>query len=156
VASEFTIQVQGDRELLQVLSSLRERAENLQPAWKLIGAELVTNAERRFETKTDPAGVPWEPWKPRTVWMRAHPGKKHKPAIGDLLRFDGWMQRSLNSEASRDGVIFGMGRKYGPFHETGTRKMVRRGVLLASIEPPTLAPKDRRLVLDILMEHLHG
>ena len=66
------------------------------------------------------------------------------------------MQRSLNSEASRDGVIFGMGRKYGPFHETGTRKMVRRGVLLASIEPPTLAPKDRRLVLDILMEHLHG
>lgn len=150
MATEFSVQVQGDRELLQVLADLRGRAGDCLPAWKLIGAELVSNADRRFETKTDPAGNPWAPWSPRTAHLRAKQGR------GTLLELTRLMRASLNFEADRDGVAYGLGRSYGPFHETGTRKMPRRGMLLASIDPPALGGTDRRVVLDLLMEYLHG
>ena len=150
MASEFSVQVQGDQALLKVLADLRGRTGNLTSAWKLIGAELVSNADRRFETKTDPAGIPWAPWAPRTARLRAKQGR------GTLLELTRLMRASLSSTADADGVTFGLGRSYGLFHETGTRKMVRRGMLLASVDPATLGDTDRRTVLDILMEHLHG
>lgn len=150
MGSEFTIQVQGDAELLQVLSDMRGRVVNQRPAWDLIGAGLVANADRRFETKTDPAGSPWAPWAPSTARARAKSGR------GTLLELTRMMRTSLNHQAEEDGVAIGLGRSYAGFHETGTREMPRRGMLLASLEPPTLGREDRQLVLDTLMEFLHA
>lgn len=148
MASEFTIQ--GDQALLQILADLKARSVNQRPAWDLIGAGLASNADRRFETKTDPTGTPWAPWADSTKAARAKSGR------GTLLELTRLMRASLNHQAQDDGVVVGLGRSYAIFHETGTRKMPRRGMLLAATEPATLGNDDRRLVLDTLMEFLHG
>ena len=150
MGTEFRIEVQGDQELLQVLAALKARTVNQRPAWDLIGAGLAANADRRFETKTDPAGHPWAAWADITKLARKKSGR------GTLLELTRMMRASLNHQAQDDGVVVGLGRSYAGFHETGTRKMPRRGMLLASLEPPTLGPEDRQWVLDTLMEFLHG
>lgn len=156
MVSEFTIQVQGDQALLEVLAALKGRAVNQRPAWDLIGAGLVANADKRFETKMDPTGTPWAPWADSTKRARQKSGR------GTLLELTRMMRASLNHQAQEDGVVVGLGRSYAPYHETGTRnkdespRMPRRGMLLASLEPPTLGREDRQFVLDTLMEFLHG
>lgn len=151
MASEFTIQVQGDRPVLQLLAQMRGHMEDMGPAWQEVGDELTARADRRFETKTDPSGTPWAPWRPATRRLRAKEGR------GTLLQHMGLLRASLNAEATKDHLVLGMGRSYGPFHETGTSRMVRRGVLLAQITPePQLGQQDSQVVLEILMDHLTG
>lgn len=151
MASDFRIQIQGDRPVLRVLAQLRGRLDNLGPAWQEAGDELVARADRRFESKTDPAGNAWEKWRPRTARLRAKEGR------GTLLEHTRMLRASLDADASRDHLVLGLGMGYGPYHEIGTRKMARRGLLLARISPePQLGASDQRMVLDVLMEHLTG
>lgn len=154
MASEFIIQVQGDRELLQVLANLRGRFSNLAPMWREVGARLVKTAKLRFWRKIDPAGRPWPGWSRSYERWR----KRKTGAVGreSLLELTGHMRDSINSNADDAGVTLGMGRVYAPFHETGTRKMPRRAVFLASTDPAELGEQDRRLVIDTLMEFLRG
>ena len=151
MASEFSIQVQGAQPVLQVLAQLRGRLENMGPAWQEVGDELTARADRRFETKTDPAGKAWAPWKPATRRLRAKEGR------GTLLEYTGLLRASLNALATRDHLVLGLGQAYGPYTETGTRKMARRSVFLGQVAPqPQLGEQDSRAVLEILMDHLSG
>ncbi len=151
MGSEFSIQVQGDRQVLQVLAQLRGNLEDMTPAWQEAADELAARADRRFETKTDPAGNPWTPWSKRTRRLREKEGR------GSLLEHTGLMRASLHGEGRKDGLVLGLGRSYAPYHETGTSRMPRRGIFLAQVDPePALAPGDSQVVLDILMGHLAG
>ena len=151
MTSDFSIQVQGDRPVLQVLAQLRSRLEDMGPAWQEVGDELTARADRRFETKTDPSGTAWAPWRPATRRMRAKEGR------GTLLEHMGLLRASLNADASKDHLVLGLGRSYGPYTELGTSRMVRRGVLLAEVSPePRLGEQDSQMVLEILMDHLTG
>lgn len=151
MASEFTIQVQGDRPVLQVLAELRGNLEDMGPAWQEVGDELTARADRRFETKTDPSGTAWAPWRPATRRMRAKEGR------GTLLEHTRMLRGSLDAEASQDHLVLGLGRSYGPYHELGTSRMVRRGILLADAgAEPRLGDQDNQVVLEILMDHLTG
>lgn len=151
MASEFSIQVQGTQPILQVLAQLRGRLEDMGPAWQEVGEKLTARADRRFETKTDPAGKPWAKWRPRTARLRAKEGR------GTLLEHTRLLRASLGATATRDHLVLGLGRPYGPYLETGTRKMERRGILLAQITPePQLGEQDSRMVLEILLDHLTG
>lgn len=150
MASEFSIQIQGAQPVLQVLAQLRGRLENLGPAWQEVGDELTARADRRFETKTDPSGKAWAPWLPRTARLRAKEGR------GTLLEHTRLLRASLNAAASRDHLVLAVGQGYGLYHETGTRKMARRGIFLAQVTPAQLGEQDNQMVLDILMDHLTG
>lgn len=151
MVSEFSIKVQGDRPVLQVLARMRGNLEDMAPAWQEVGDELTARADRRFESKTDPAGTAWTPWRPATRRMRVKEGR------GTLLQHMGLLRASLDAEASKDHLVLGLGRSYGPFHELGTRRMVRRGILLADVSPePRLGEQDSQMVLEILMDHLTG
>jgi hypothetical protein len=50
-------------------------------------------------------------------------------------------------------VTVGFGRKYALYHEIGTRRMTRRGLLLADTRTGTLAQADIGIVLDTLGRH---
>ena len=135
-----------DQQVLAVLRQLADRLDDLTPALDDVGAALESRVQQRFDLKQDPEGNPWAAWAPSTAELRAKQGR------GSLLELTRRMRNSLNHQATRDEVKVGFGVPYAIYHEYGTRRMPRRGLLLTKSQE--LAPDDQRLVLEILEEYL--
>ena len=134
-----------------LLSKLLEQMGDLQPAMQAIGQELNSRVSARFETRSDPLGRAWAPWAEST--RENYP----KDGRGLLLERYGDMLKSLNFQADSSSVRVGFGAVaskqgdvYAAYHEWGTVKMPRRGLLFADPDAGTLAPDDETAVLDIL------
>lgn len=159
-----------DREVRQVLERLSRRLSDMGPAMRAIATELEARVERRFETETDPAGRRWPQLADSTlmqVMRRAAGGDPRKKrgggtkakAIGALARkrilYDtGDLLGGLTSSYTRSEARVGFGQPYAAFHEFGTKKMPRRGLLMADPQARTLGEADRAAVLDILRDYL--
>lgn len=154
MTSEFRIELTGETAVLARMAELQQAMTHPGPAFQEAADVLVARAEDRLDdTKTDPAGHPWQRWAPATAKRRAKQGYSQPD---NLLKITGLMRGSLSGAGDDQGLVLGLGRDYAPFIETGTRKMPRRGILLGEINPPELADADRDLVLDILGEFLMG
>jgi|JI6StandDraft_1071083.scaffolds.fasta_scaffold505317_1 phage virion morphogenesis protein len=118
-----------------------------------IGAELEANVNLRFETKTDASGAPWSPIKPITaeIWAAMHDGQS---LPGSLLERTRLMRNSLAANATDDYVEVGFSAPYAGYHVTGTRKMVRRDPLFATVNMDlsqgTLGAQDEADVLAVI------
>lgn len=143
---DFLVIEINDPGVQEALNRLGAAVEDLSPALDAIGMEMENRVAARFETKTDPNGIPWAPWKPSTV--KSYP----KDGNHQLLNRYGDMLASLNHqlEASTQSVLWGFGQPYATFHETGTGKMERRGMLTADPEAGTLGAGDQEAALEIL------
>lgn len=106
-----------------MLARLIRQGQNMSPVMESIGMELESRVSNRFETKTDPNGAPWAPWKPSTV--KSYPKKGHKT----LLDRYGDMLRSLTHQSDSDSAIIGFGQPHAEYHEAGTKHMVPRRLL---------------------------
>ena len=149
----ITIEIQ-DSEVQATLSVLQHRLENLHPVLDAIGAKLESNVKIRFELKQDPSGEGWEGLRPSTVKSYR---KKYPDGIpGSLLDRSGGfgMRQSLSYTVEGDTVMVGFGKPYALYHEFGTSKMVRRGLLTADPGSGTLGLADRQDILDILNRYL--
>lgn len=56
-----------DRQVLETLSRITGRVQNLRPAFLEIGEDLTESTKRRFATATSPNGTPWAANSPVTV-----------------------------------------------------------------------------------------
>ena len=146
----LTVTVQS-KPVDDLLSKLLEQMGNLQPAMQAIGQELNSRVSARFETRSDPLGKAWAPWAEST--RENYP----KDGRGLLLERYGDMLKSLNFQADSSSVRVGFGAVaskqgdvYAAYHEWGTVKMPRRGLLFADPNTGTLAPADETAVLDII------
>ncbi len=137
------------------LAKLKARTSNLRPAMAGIGQELNSRISARFETRTDPLGQAWAPWAEST--------RANYPADGRSLILEryGDMLKSLNFQADNSSVRVGFGAAaskngdvYAAYHEFGTVRMPRRGLLYADPDTATLAPDDETAVLDIIGDFL--
>jgi len=61
------IQISGAGQTLKVITGLTERLDDLSPALKEIGEDMVESTKRRFATATAPDGTPWKPNSPVTM-----------------------------------------------------------------------------------------
>lgn len=134
-----------------LLTKLLRQMDDLTPAMQGIGQELSSRISGRFETRSDPLGKAWAPWAEST--RENYP----KDGRGLLLERYGDMLKSLNFQADSTSVRVGFGAAasktgdvYATYHEFGTKKMPRRGLLFADPAAGTLAPDDEAAVLDIL------
>lgn len=158
-----------DREVREALVRLSKRLSDMTPVMRAIATELEARVEARFETETDPAGRRWPQLADSTlmqVMRRAAGGKVRNKrggtkakAIAALARkrilYDtGDLLGSLTSSAGRDEARVGFGQPYAAYHEYGTEKMHRRGLLMADPQARTLGETDREAVLDILRQAL--
>lgn len=163
---EITI---DDRAVRAALERLQRRLADMTPVMQAIATALEANVEKRFETATDPAGRRWKRLAASTLsaWLDRDKGNRRKDGslskkgrerlasrrplydTGDLLG-------SLTSSASRSEARVGFGVPYAAYHEYGTKKMPRRGLLMADPAARALGKADRREVLSILREALES
>lgn len=130
-----------------LLRRLVDSGQNLHPVMDAIGMTLESRTSARFETKTDPTGKAWAPWKPSTVKSYPNDGnRKLLDRFGDMLL-------SLNHQADDSSVFIGFGQPHAEFHERSTRNMERRGMLMANPLAGTLGAGDEDAVLRLLNEH---
>ena len=141
------------RSVMDALNELLHRGQDMRPVMDAIGQRMEERVSARFETKTDPNGHPWAPWKPATA--KSYP----KDGNGTLLDRHSKMLDSLNHRADANSVTIGFGAvsgsgagvySYPSAHEFGTRKMVRRGMLFGDPEAHTLGTDDEASVLDLI------
>ena len=138
------------------LEKLQASMGNLTPVMSEIGDRLEEKVRQRFETRTDPNGVPWKPWAESTrdgyPWPNAKTKErlKYGPGNARLLDRHGDMLDSLNHQADANSVTVGFANDYAVFHEYGTKKMPRRGMLLGNPTQGSLGADDAADVLDIV------
>lgn len=113
-----------------------------------IGATLESKVEQRFDAKLDPNGQKWAPLAESTQLRYAKKDRKRKR--GSLLERSRLMRNSLTYQVQSDSVLLGFGVAYAAYHETGTRKMPRRGLLTGDPATGLLGAADRQAVLELL------
>ena len=142
------------------MQRLLGRLSDFTPVMEEIGGTLENLVLGRFQTRTDPSGAAWSPWKDSTLESYPFPGTPaavvQGPGNGRLLDRYGTMIASLNYQAGADSVTVGFGQPYAVFHEYGTRHMDRRGMLMADPDQGQLGTADEAAVLELLDEWLSG
>lgn len=150
----ITIEVQN-KELLDTLHRVVNAVSDMRPVMASIGQELEGRIKDRFETETDPTGQPWAPW--ADSYDPAKGGSRPTDGNTSILDLYGDMLDSLNWQPeSDDAVLVGFGKDYAAYHEYGTKKMPRRGMLFADPEHGTLGDDDEQALLDLLEDYLNG
>lgn len=143
-----------DEQFRAYIEEMRSRLGDFTELMDEIGAALVENAQDRFETRTDPNGRPWKAWAPSTRKHYPRPGspaaRTNGPGNGKLLDRYGTMLAGLSHQPSRDTVRVGFAQAYWQYHEFGTRKMPRRGLLLGDPSAATLGTTDEETIVDVL------
>ena len=146
----------NDREVRELLAGLYARTADFAPAMTKIGAELETRIRARFETQSGPLGHKWADWAPSTKKSYPGPGTKSSQGQGNARILDryGVMLKDIGWEADTASVRVGLAQPYAQYHEYGTQRMPRRGLLFADPNAKTLAPADQRYVLDVIEQHI--
>lgn len=143
-----------DAVLHSYLQQLQARLGDLSPVLDEIGNTLETNTRKRFRTFTDPEGNKWDAWQPNTRKRYPFPGtptaKKYGAGNARLLDRHGTMLGGLSYQVGKRSVTVGFADPYAVFHEFGTKRMARRGMLTTNPERGTLGPTDKAEVLEIL------
>jgi phage gpG-like protein len=145
------------RPVLELLQELSGKCNDMSELMGGIGSELETRISNRFETRTDPMGVPWLPWAESTLEFYPWDGE---PAMGGkpnglLLDRYGDMLKGLSHQADAMSVTVGFDQPYSAFHEWGTTHMPRRGLIFGDPDQGTLSPDDERSVLDAVTDYLN-
>ncbi len=152
MSDNFTIELQGSDLMLAKISGLLARLEDPKDLMVAIGGQLEANIQLRFVTKTDPAGNAWDDIAKSTKKRYA---KKYPDGTpGSLLNRNQRMLGTLAHNAASDSVEVGFSSPYAIFHVTGTKKMVRRDSLFASLSADyttgTLGAQDEADILEIV------
>lgn len=133
--------------VMDALNRLIQRGQDMHPVMDAIGQRMEERVSNRFESKTDPSGHPWAPWKPSTV--KSYPKNGNR----SLLDRYGDMLNSLSHQADATSVRIGFGQPYAAYHELGTSKMQRRGMLTADPQTGELGQEDERDILELVTSY---
>lgn len=132
------------------LDQVGKRIDDPAPLLDQIGMLMETRISNRFETMTDPGGTKWAPWAEST--KANYPNDGH----GRLLDRYGDMLRSLTHTADARSAKIGFGSATAAYHEFGTKRMPRRGLLFDDPESADLADGDRQAILDLVSDYLQA
>ncbi|KKC27439.1 phage virion morphogenesis protein [Sphingomonas sp. SRS2] len=117
----LNLSVELQDQLSAGLKGLEGAALNMTPAWAGIANYLVEEAEERFRTETDPAGVPWKP------------SRRVLDEGGQTLSLSGDLRRSIKPDwgsdfASAGPEASGGAAEYAEIHQRGGIIRARPGV----------------------------
>lgn len=101
------------RDLQLAIREGRSRAANLQPAFEVIGNDLVRSVQRNFDEEGRPK---WTSLARSTIAQRARIGKS-----GKILTRTGRLRNSVRYQAQKTGVRWGTNTRYAGVHQFGSR-----------------------------------
>lgn len=155
----LNIQLNGLDQVQQTLSRLSKDLTNPQALLTLVGARLAANIDQRFDTKTDPGGEPWKAIGPNTASIYKSIHKSDLP--GTLMERTRHMRQSITSQVIGGQLLeVGLSAPYAGYHETGTKRMPRRGMVFASVTESagvltgTLGADDQADALQVIQDYL--
>ncbi len=138
------------------LQQLQKRMGNLRPVFADLGAMLENQIRDRRETLTDPSGERWAAWRPSTIATYPESGRgKLLDRSGDMWDRTG-PQWKVSGLASNIALRVGFDKDYPTYHEFGTDRMARRGLLFADPEKGELGAADEQAIDDVLQDWLDG
>lgn len=146
-----------DDELLRYLSRLQQELAEPRELMQGIGDLLVQRIESRTADKLDPDGAPWAPLAESTLRRKRGQGSilvgaQHRRGGRELL--GGHMLEHASANADDTSVEVGFPEPYAGYHETGTSRMPRRGLLTSNWQTGELGAGDRQAVLDLVYRFL--
>jgi len=101
----------------RALNALGQRARNLSPAFREIGAGVADEARLGFKGSQDPYGRAWQPLKSSTLAARR---KGKGSGSAKPLLDTGRLRNSISFELlGQSGVVIGTNVKYGTIHQFG-------------------------------------
>lgn len=110
------IDVDADDALKRLLNIV-DGLEQARPLYKTLGETLTNLHQDRFDAQISPTGQAWAPLSPKTA---------KRKQFGRILYRSGVLRNTLRYNASSREVRFGTDRKYGIYHQFGTRHMPAR------------------------------
>lgn len=168
---ELTITIQGEKQVIQLLESMRARASNLTPAMKKIGSLVKNESLGNFKNQSAPDGTPWKPLSMATRIaraMRLSGGKGIRNKNGSTKkgaqRIIGSAQALLDTgvlrasvqvqEVTSQSVTIASRLKYSAIHQYGG--MAGRGKKVTIPARPYLGVNTqmRTDIADIIRAHL--
>lgn len=118
-----SITVRGLSEALRDLDDVQGRLSDLSPVMRVIAEDLKTFVDDRFDTSTDPKGLPWAPLAASTLARRRNGSAK--PLVDT-----GVLRNSINARPGRRSVQIGTNVPYAGPHQFGSApKLPRRAFL---------------------------
>lgn len=143
------VEIVGIAEALATTERVENRLLNLEPLFRDIGALLESNANVRFDTKTDPDGKPWQEWAPSTRAAREREGR------GTLMEYSGLMREGLSSAFGPSFAEVFLTASYADAHERPkpTSNLPRRSMLTS--ETGGLGAQDLDDVLTAIEKYLN-
>lgn len=156
MADFLRIETTGGAEIIAALARAQRRLGKPTELMRALAARGEANVQERFDSKRDPDGVPWMPLASSTKALyerldtvRRGPGAGQVRSRGTLLERTGQMRASLTSSSGDDYAEWGMGRlsdggrwSIPLLHETGTRRMPRRGLFFSDPDAGSLGADD--------------
>ena len=106
----------NDKEFNALLNDLKHRVNNLKPAFKVIGENIIASIQRNFRVGGRPDK--WKPLSDVTIEQR----KKKKKWPGRILMQTGGLIGSLHSVATNRKAIVSANKKYAAVHQFGAKK----------------------------------
>lgn len=150
----FRIELDPDgalrEQLARAIAELRQPTELLEN----IGAVLEANVQRRFDRQEDPQGNAWQPLAASTLKGYERKFKGNIP--GSLLERTRRMRDSLTYNVDGGTVEVGFSDRKALWHELGTKRMPRRGMLTADPEGGQLGQADEADVQQEIEAFLAG
>lgn len=118
----MSVTVKGLDEAVEYTDAVARRLRDMTPLTRVLAADVKTLIDDSFEQSRSPDGSPWEALAPSTVARRRQGSSKPLVDTGTL-------RGSVSARGTAEGVMFGAGASYGPFHQFGTRTVPARPFL---------------------------
>lgn len=164
---QFTVE-SNSYDIAQALRRAAQEIADTTPLMAVIGQRLESNISERFDTKTDPSGKAWEPYK--AISAAIHKARTGKDITGSLLERTGNLRGGIEHHASADQVEVGLTAPYAAFHEFGTSgrgkkgggAILRRGMVFGAVSgqgqgaqvTQALSAGDEADVIAIIQRHI--
>lgn len=114
------VKMRGLREARETLHAMRDRAQDLTPAWEELLTWWATTNVEQFSSKGRRWRTPWEPLAPRTVIQKRRDGVLSETLVRTTRMRVGMTGRPMEFEhMTHDTVEAGTGAPYAKFHQRG-------------------------------------
>lgn len=148
------LKVAGVPDLKAMFVRARAAGADMAGLLDAVSGRLEERIGLRLDTKKDPDGRPWEPIaeSTRLRYELADDGARR----GTLLERTGLMRASLTRTVLKRDAVVGFGRPYAVFHEFGTARMPRRGLVFSDPVSGRMAEGDISAAEATAREWLEG